>query len=150
MSTENKYIRYIKASTEYLDDLEKLEVQSFGVNAYPRHTLEFLIKNSSFFTIALCENKVIGYVCGEIEDERAHLKSIAVDKEYRMKGTGSKMLLLFENYLKQHGIQSVFLEVSGRNSIALNFYIKRGYRITGLIPHFYLSGEDAYILAKTL
>lgn len=150
MKTKNRCIRYIKASTEYLDDLERLEVQSFGVNAYSRHTLEHLIKNSSFFIIALCENRVIGYICGEVEDERGHLKSIVVDKEYRMKGIGNEILLLFEKHLKQHGIRSIFLEVSVENKIALNFYIKRRYRIIKLIPHFYLSGEDAYLLVKTL
>ena len=150
MKTKNKCIRYIKASTEYLDDLERLEIQSFGVNAYSRYTLEHLIKNSSFFIIALYENRVVGYICGEVEGEKGHLKSITVDKEYRMKGIGNEILLLFEKHLKQHGIRSVFLEVSVENKIALNFYIKRGYRIIKLIPHFYLNGEDAYILIKTL
>jgi ribosomal-protein-alanine N-acetyltransferase len=84
-------IRYIRASIEYLDELEKIEIESFGVEAYSRLEYERLIKNPDiFFLIATHEDELIGYLCGEIEGSMGHLKSIAVKKKYRGRGIGGK------------------------------------------------------------
>ena len=150
MIARNHIIKFIKATTEYLDELEKLEIESFGINAYSRHILKNLIKNSDFFIIALYRNKVIGYLCGEIRNGEGHLKSVAVEKTYRDKGIGSEMLSRFEDYLSKQEIHEIYLEVSVENEIAIRFYIKRGYEIKRKIPNFYINGEDAYIMHKNI
>lgn len=63
-------------------------------------------------------------------------------------GIGGEMLLRFEDYLSRHGINEIYLEVSVENEIAINFYAKRGYKIKGKIPNYYMNGEDAYIMCK--
>ena len=150
MIAENYIIKYVKASAEYLDELEKLEIEAFGINAYSRHILENLIKNSDFFIIALYRNKVIGYLCGEIRNGKGHLKSVAVEKNYRKNGIGSDMLSRFEKYLSNQEIHKIYLEVSIENKKAIEFYIKRGYKIKRKIPNFYMNGEDAYIMHKNI
>jgi len=131
-------------------DIEKicmLEKEIFGVDAYPKYLVRYLIENSDFFLVACVDGEVVGYICGEVKFQKGHIITLAVDSRFRGRGIGSELLKRFINFLKEKGAKSVYLEVSVRNRRAIRFYEKHGFKIVGLISKFYNDGSDAYVMA---
>ena len=146
----NENISYVRGSLKFLDKLIILEKELFGIDAYSIREMRALIKNSDFFIIALDRETPIGYICGMIENNVGHLKSLGVKKEYRKKGIGSNLLNMFEHFLAEKGVKKVFLEVSEKNTHAIAFYTRKGYYRVDKKIRFYEDGSDAYILEKIL
>ncbi len=135
------------ASEEDIEKICMLEREIFGVDAYPKYLVRYLIENSDFFLVACIDEEVIGYICGEIKLQRGHIITLAVDSRFRGRGIGSELLKRFLNFLKEKGAKSVYLEVSVRNRRAIRFYEKHGFKIIGLISKFYNDGSDAYVMS---
>lgn len=69
--------------------------------------------------------KIIGYAHIQFwSDQRAALRIMVIDEEYRQNGLGSHFLQLCEQWLKRQGVKSVHDEA---RSSAVNFYLKNGY-----------------------
>ncbi len=62
------------------------------------------------------------------EQYPAHLH-INILPEYQRTGTGSRLILTFENHLKSLGVHGLHLGTSSRNTKAVPFYEKHGYHI---------------------
>jgi len=54
-----------------------------------------------------------------------HINQIIVDKEYKRKGIGKRLLEEAEKKAKELGIKVIDLFVSEKNAEAVNFYEKR-------------------------
>lgn len=109
--------------------------------------MRYLDMKHVFLVADLC-GKIIGYVLGFVEDSSiAHLASIAVSPSYRGLGIGRRLLEEFEKKATALGAKRIVLEVSKSNTVALNMYVKKGYRIVRRIPKYY-GDEDAYLMIK--
>jgi ribosomal protein S18 acetylase RimI-like enzyme len=79
--------------------------------------------------------------------------TIAVRREYRGRGVGSKLMEQAEDYAKRRGVRRMELEVFSKNEPAITLYKKRGYEIEGVkkdtveAPDGY---DDIVIMAKKL
>jgi len=139
-----------RASRKDLNEIQGIELKSFN---YPYSKLTFLtllVMFPELFLVAVCDNKVVGYVTGAITKEGyCHLFSIAVDPSYRGKGLGGKLLRAFEEVCLSKKVKKVILEVSVINEVALNLYKKHGYRVVKTIPNYY-PDSDAYLMEKDL
>jgi len=62
-------------------------------------------------------------------------------------GIGRWLLEEFEKKATALGAKRIVLEVSTSNTVALNMYVKKGYRIVRRIPKYY-GDEDAYLMIK--
>jgi len=60
-------------------------------------------------------------------ETRMHINQIIVDKEYKRKGIGKRLLEEAEKKAKELGIKVIDLFVSEKNAEAVNFYEKTGF-----------------------
>ena len=109
------------------------------------------------FLVAEVDGKIIGYIMCRVEiaftgDETikmGHVLSVAVDKDYRRRGIGTRLMLQAEeNLTRDRGVDLMYLEVRVSNEPAISLYKKLGYSILGVISRYYADGEDAYLMYK--
>ena len=77
------------------------------------------------FIAAYQKNKIIGVVFGYVKKNNALLGEMAIDKKYRNKGVGSKLLDLFEKQVIKISKRKILL---GAREEAEFFYIRRKYK----------------------
>jgi ribosomal-protein-alanine N-acetyltransferase len=75
---------------------------------------------------------------------------VGVQDAYRKKGIGSALLAQFIKEMKTQQVTRVDLEVRTSNTVALQFYQKRGFLLNATLPGFYQNGENAYSMRKEL
>ncbi|MCX8184555.1 MAG: ribosomal protein S18-alanine N-acetyltransferase [Sulfolobales archaeon] len=129
----------------------EIELRSFS-HPYPCQLfLVYYYLFPKLFLVAECDNLVVGYAVGVVENgDKGHLASIAVDENYRGRGLGRALIEEFEARIKTLGVFKVYLEVSIRNEVAISLYRKLGYSVVGLLRKYYPDGEDAYLMLKEL
>ncbi len=107
--------------------------QTEEVNAYESDYLYRFFDNSeNRIIVAEFENTVIGYISVELKREDvpfAYLDDFCVQKEYRSRGIGTKLLLLSESYSNENGISDILLHVESANTSAQRLYERNGYEI---------------------
>ncbi len=138
-------IRPVKARD--LDGVSRLENVCFK-DPYPPYFLSQLADaNPETFLVAVSANVVVGYAVVDRWRDHDHLVSIAVHPEARKRGVGHKLLISLEERLDND--RPLKLEVRKSNSTAIQFYINKGFRETGLLEGYYSDGEDAIAMEKT-
>lgn len=89
---------------------------------------------------------VISAVAGEAE-----LLNFAVAPPQRRKGVGAALLAEGIGHAAAAGARRVWLEVRASNQVAINFYLRNGFRVSGRRPAYYANPlEDAILLARDL
>jgi ribosomal-protein-alanine N-acetyltransferase len=79
-----------------------------------------------------------------------HIITIDVLPDFRNRGLGTELLQRAEQWLGQHGAETVLLETAIDNELAISFYRKHGYAMLDLLRDYYANGSDAYLMAKSL
>ena len=98
-----------------------------------------------------CEDVLVGYICGWLFRDEAHILNIAVHPEYRRLGLGTSLLRFFCDFCRGHEVKTLTLDVRKSNCPAIAMYRKIGFRKVGLRPRYYAdNGEDALILGLKL
>ena len=103
------------------------------------------------FLVAEKNKKLIGFIIGtKTSDKTVRIPMLAIRNAYRRNGIGSALLnKLFEKIIREN-IQFVDLEVKTNNKVAIEFYKKHGFVISEKVSSFYKTGEDAYIMKRSL
>uniref|UniRef100_A0A7J3X5Z1 GNAT family N-acetyltransferase n=1 Tax=Thermofilum pendens TaxID=2269 RepID=A0A7J3X5Z1_THEPE len=83
--------------------------------------------------VAEVGGRVVGFVISYKRRGQAYIDSLAVDPDYRDLGIGSRLISELENLLVSEGVERVALSVKEGNLRALDFYLKRGYSVRGVI-----------------
>ncbi len=114
------------------------------------------------FFVAECDRKIVGYVMCRVERtfskiERlklkkvGHIVSIAVLPNYRRMHIGTALMKCAMEALKHdYNCYEVYLEVRVSNKPAIVMYEKLGFQKVEVLAHYYMDGEDAYVMAKKL
>ena len=131
-----------------LQNALKLDKEAFGADAWT--LLDYLSVFSDpkvrRFT-ARAEGRFAGFAAADLDEDRyVYLLTLAVCPEFRGKGIGSALLKRCEDAFEA---DSARLFVDDRNQAAVRLYQKAGYRQTGRIPGYYMTGHDALIMEKT-
>ena len=142
-------LKIFKASNIYLDQIYKIEKESF-TDSWSSKSLESEFSNkSTCFLVAVSGNEVLGYALEKLCLEMADILKIAVKSSFRRLGI-SKLLLnaLILNDL-DFKIKKIFLEVRVSNIAAINLYKSFGFKIISTRKDFYSSPkEDAFLMLK--
>lgn len=77
-----------------------------------------------------------------------YLSDLLVEKDYRKKGIGKKLLGLLEEKVKSLGVEYIWTWTASYE--AESFYIKQGYKIFTRFENFYPSGHSRVGLIKKL
>ena len=126
-------------SRDDLPDLVNLEKQAFGEAAYSKRMLKVMFESPrSICFIAEGDNRILGYICAlPLTREEADIESIAVDPRSQRSGLGTFLFDKMEAELISRGFREIILEVRENNTQALNFYRKRGFKVTEYLSAYY-------------
>lgn len=116
--------------------------QSYGINMFRK-----LYEMGIGFLVAEEDGYVVGYVLFWIKYEnQGHIISIAVDKNYRRKGYGTRMLAKAIGVLSLLRLETIYLEVNENNTGAVEFYRKFNFKIDRTVPGYYENGDGAIVM----
>ena len=91
------------------------------------------------------------FVVGMIEpDGTGHVVALGVGPEYRRRGYGRRLMHAVEAGFHEQGVSTVRLEVRTSNDPAQKLYFDLGYKIVRRMPRYYTSGDDGYLMIKTI
>lgn len=116
--------------------------QSYGIN-----TFNGLYDMGTGFLVAEEDGYVIGYVIFWIKYEnQGHIISLAVDKNYRRKRAGTRLLSKAIQILLMFNIANIYLEVNENNTGAYEFYKGFNFKVDRIVPNYYDGGDGAIIM----
>lgn len=137
-------------STKDFKDIMEIEREAFSPRN-PVYDIYIYVTYGSDLLVADIGGKVVGYVAiMDIDRENSKIVSLAVKKEFRRRGIGTKLLSTAIERCKERNKRKILLEVRVSNYIAQKLYKKMGFRIVDVIPNYYQDGEDAYLMALDL
>lgn len=137
-----------------LNDCWRLDQRCFSDGeAYDRETIRYLLSHtqSVCYKAVSPTHEMIAFVVGMIEpDGTGHVVALGVAPNYRRAGFGRRLMHFVERGFVERGVTNVRLEVRTSNDVAQKLYLKLGYKIIRRMTRYYTSGDDGYLMVKTL
>jgi len=123
--------------------------------AYPRRELAAYIQHRGSFTVvaerAGEKPSVAGFIVAEASRRGVgHIITIDVLPASRRGGLGSQLLVAAEERLRHVPCHTVVLETAVDNTSALGFYKRHHYSVVKVVPRYYSTGVDAFVLEKQI
>ena len=109
---------------------------------------EFQKENSEYFVL-IDDGKILGFAGLWFNIDEAHIMNIAVKKEYRKNGFGTKLLEFLIVKAKEKNKICITLEVRDDNIPAILLYEKFNFEKIGTRKKYYNAENDALIMTKT-
>ena len=135
---------------QFTDIEQVLEIEKESINSWTYNQLQQELNNGfSLFLVAEHNGSAAGYLIAWKVADEIQLNSIAVKKDFRKKGIGSKLLYELTGNNSDKKFTSIFLEVRSRNTDAVNFYTDNGFTKTGVRKNYY-HDDDALLMEKKL
>jgi len=94
----------------------------------------FLVKKDQKYelsVVALKGEEITGYIIASLKNDGPYIHKFFVRKEYRNRSIGEKMLLFFENIIRDKGYRTISLAVREDNERAVRFYERTEFKTTG-------------------
>jgi ribosomal-protein-alanine N-acetyltransferase len=102
---------------------------------------------SAIYVVARLGSEVVGFAGVWVVADEAHVTTIAVDRDCRRRGLGSRIFAELIGRASERGAGRVTLEVRPSNHGALEMYRKFGLYPAGIRRAYYAdNGEDAWVL----
>ncbi len=151
-----------RAREEDLEAVRRINYVSLPEN-YPPYFFHDLWKNygKAFYVAESPTGEIVGYVMTRVEYKpgfykkflvkSGHIVSIAVLEGHRHRGLGYALMThAMKSLYEDYNCSETYLEVRVTNKPAIALYEKLGYSIIKVLHHYYLDGEDAYLMARPL
>lgn len=123
-----------------------LEIESFSTPWSENQIKEEILKNNCIFLTAKYDNKVLGYISGQIILDEFYISNIAVKEDYRKNGIAYSLLTELLSRLCAGNCIFATLEVRQSNIAAQKLYEKCGFECLGIRKGFYTKpSENALI-----
>ena len=121
---------------------------------YPIYTYRYFLNGWPDCTIIVYDKKnnssFVGCIVGNCEEKKikkGYIAMLAVDKKYRKKGIGKKLVTLLMEVLNEvYKVNEIYLETEVDNYAALGLYESLGFIRTKMFMNYYLNGNSAYRL----
>lgn len=129
--------------------VEEIEYESFKL---PWTVLDFyheVYREDSIALVGEIDGKIVAYACVWISFNEADVANIAVEKNFRGQGIGTKFFAEIIRRVKLRGVTAITLEVRVSNVAAIKLYENFGLRSVGRRKGYYEDGEDAIIMWNT-
>jgi N-acetylglutamate synthase-like GNAT family acetyltransferase len=111
-----------------------------GIRIDKESLKKIISKKDNVIILAINEGEIIGCVHLEQKGNRCHLGMLSVNVNYQDKGIGKKIMEHSEEYAKNEMKCSIMeMKVIGQRKELIDFYIRRGYKITGESEPFLLN-----------
>jgi ribosomal-protein-alanine N-acetyltransferase len=136
-----------------LDRLWRLDQLCFeaGIAYSLRDLRRFLAMPRAACVLAEVGPTLCGFALAySLPRDLAHVVTLDVHPTFRRRGLGRRLIESVLEGSAAAGAQRVVLEVDVRNSGAITFYRKLGFRESGRLPSYYGPGLDAFEMGKAL
>jgi ribosomal protein S18 acetylase RimI-like enzyme len=131
-------------------DVTKSELERMKAG-FVEHDLEFGIQPHTqirYGVVAMDGDKFIGCASGLMDRNWFFLSDLWLEKEYRGRGTGTRLLQMLEAKVFELGIARIYTWTAGFE--APLFYKRQGYEIFGELDDYYPMGHSRIGLKKVL
>ncbi len=130
-----------------------MEIEALGEVLDDFHAVEHA--NGHFAVTAEEHGRIVGfayYAPAYMTEQSWYLYWIAVDPTIHGKGHGTKLLRKVEEHIKALKGRMLFIETSSlpHYEPTRQFYLKKGYELTGVLKEFYADGDDMVVFRKRL
>ena len=144
-------MRIITVSIKDLDEIFRLESNTFRKDAFFQNSILNLIINNTFFFKLINDdnsNEIVGFIIIiQDREDRVNLINLVISKQYQNKGYGSHLLKYTLNKIKEmNNIEVIVLNVNSKNKVAISLYQKFGFRIVQKIENYYRLKKSAYLM----
>lgn len=132
---------------------EIIRIQAEGFETKSRNGIRRYSKRlRKIFYVVMSQDRVVGYCIYYIKPvlslkgfkKKSVIYSISIDKDFRRKGYGEKLLRESTREMKLNGISSILLYVNTKNLPAIKLYEKMGFRTTNEIKDICGLKETCY------
>jgi len=114
-------------NTKHKKDIIGLMRQNREIGFIPVNAILRQNKKRRFFCI-IKQNRIIAYILsGAIKDNKTCIFQMVVNREYRRKYIGTKLLRYFERKMLQRNVDRIACRVRSDFIISNNFWKKNGY-----------------------
>jgi GNAT superfamily N-acetyltransferase len=79
--------------------------------------------------IARCDTALLGFAHAHLEDAACKLDKLYVHPEHQRRGIGAALVGQIAAWAREHGAQTLWLQVNRTNAQALRAYEKYGFRV---------------------
>ncbi len=135
-------ICYQKIDNNKIDKLVKLEQENFEYSLYRKQDfIDFNNSQDINYILVFDNQEIIGYAIYFKSIDFNELYKIFVVKQYRRKHIAKQILTLIND-------KKIFVEVSDKNTNAINFYKNCGFYEINRRKKYYEDNTDAIILQK--
>jgi ribosomal-protein-alanine N-acetyltransferase len=96
-------------------------------------------------------SEIVGFlIAGRERQKSSHIITVDVVEEWRRRGVGATLMNAAEEWARQQGAESIYLETAEDNFAAQQFYQARGYSQIERVEGYYSNGSAAWVMAKRL
>ena len=96
------------------------------------------------------EEDLDAFAIGHVAGRRGHVVTIDIAVRARKRGLGRRVFEELLERMAQAGAREIRLEVDVRNSDAIRFYERMGFRTARKLPDYYGAGRDGYRMTRRL
>lgn len=130
-----------------IDDVYNISLRELTNSSWTKRMLmDTFASDTCIVYVAIIEGQVVGFCSAIITCEDCNILDIAVSKDYKRMGIGTKLFGKVIKFAKLNKIPHLSLEVSGKNEIAINFYKKIGFDVISKRKKYYSNGDDALVM----
>lgn len=133
----------------HIESLAAIEKLCFSDPWSAQSLMEELEYPPAVYRVAELDGKPVGYAGMRVAGGIGYIDNVAVHPDYRHLGAATGLLREFDQFAREHRLESLTLEVRVSNTPAIRLYSREGFQSVGIRPGFYSNPrEDAMIMTK--
>ena len=123
-----------------------MESEYFSDGWSEKDILSYISSETAMCYSAISDGELVGYILGRKIIPEGEIYRVAVKKEKRERGIGSRLLLHAMRCECEGGVESLFLEVREENTAARRLYSSAGFVEIGFRKNYYKNPDDNAII----
>ena len=138
---------------EMLGETAEIERLCFS-EPWSENALTYMCTSQNTYAISVIDKatgRLAAYGGAQYVLDEANIVNIATHPDYRRRGCASAIMHALEAFMRDNGVEFVYLEVRESNIGARALYEKEGFAPCGIIKNYYrFPAEDAVEMMKKL
>ena len=131
-----------------VDAVHRIEEASFPAPWRREFFLSELNADGRYNIVARLDGTVVGYLFAMWIFDEMHVNKIAVVESARRRGIADALMAQCFAFARNHGVETISLEVRRSNQGAQEFYRHLAFESTYVRPRYYPDGESAVVMTR--